>query len=102
MKLSDITTEKDFISTVIDYAQFRGWIIYHQFEQAHYARRIGQGFPDLVLVRNRDVAFSELKSENGMMSIYQSLWAKYLGECGTYTYHLWRPSDWEEIIERLR
>ena len=104
-------SEKDFLNLVMEYAEVRGWMVYHQFEQRQYARRKGQGFPDLVMVRATDgrLIFAELKSEKGRLSVHQKLWFDALCEgCSienyyrAYEVHVWRPSDWPEIEEVLR
>lgn len=61
--------ESDFQRTVIEMAQHLGWLCYHTYD----SRRSQEGFPDLVLVRDR-VLFVELKSERGKQSPAQREW----------------------------
>ena len=96
-------SERDFQQQVIDYAKVRGWKIYHPFD----SRRSTPGFPDLVLVRTKParLIFAELKTEKGRLSAEQSAWIVALCAVAAKTesveMHLWRPSDFDEILEVL-
>ena len=74
-----------------------GWMVYHTYD----SRRSTAGFPDLVLVKPPVVVFAELKTEKGTPSKAQDEWLEQLGLCTDLSVHLWRPSDWDEIEERL-
>ena len=89
-------TEKQFQAQVVELAQTLGWLVYHTYD----SRRSVPGFPDLVMVRNGVIHFAELKSEKGKLTPEQRLWLTELGR-GRVVY-LWRPSDWDEIVEVLR
>jgi hypothetical protein len=65
-------TEKELQSTVIGWAETYGWLVYHQVDMGFqdpttgkwkHSRRIGPGFPDLVLVHPKRgrLIFAELK-----------------------------------------
>lgn len=54
------------------------------------------GFPDLVLVGTRGVAFAELKRHKGRITSEQSRWHTRLQVAGAQV-HVWRPEDWEEV-----
>jgi len=63
-------------------------------------------FPDLVLVRPPEIVFAELKTETGRVSVEQQAWladlehvAQHFGD--DFDVYLWRPSDWDEINDRL-
>ena len=50
------------------------------------------GFPDLVLARDGEVLFVELKSSKGKPTTEQVIWLNELGGgC------VWRPDDWPRI-----
>lgn len=78
-------------------ARLLGWMTYHTYD----SRRSDEGFPDLVLVRER-VIFAELKTDakSSKPSNMQIAWAQGLTTAGAEVY-LWRPKDWEQIREIL-
>lgn len=100
-------SEKAFLGTVVEYAEVNGWKVYHQLdvgwkkcplcstlmvakgtriacpacgheEPVKYAKRIGKGFPDLVMAKRNRVVFAELKSEKGPVSEDQEEWLTVL------------------------
>jgi|1_EtaG_2_1085319.scaffolds.fasta_scaffold59861_1 hypothetical protein len=89
--------EKDFMEDLVKKAGFAGWMVYHTYD----SRRSTAGFPDLVLVKPPVVIFAELKTEKGTPSTAQDEWLEKLGLCTELSVHLWRPSNWDEIEERL-
>ena len=89
--------EKDFMDKLLDAAVPAGWMVYHTYD----SRRSTAGFPDLVLVKPPVVVFAELKTEKGKTSEEQRIWLEQLGLCTDIEVHLWRPSNWDEIEERL-
>ena len=89
--------EKDFMDHLLDAAVPAGWMAYHTYD----SRRSTAGFPDLVLVKPPVVIFAELKTEKGTPSTAQDEWLEKLGLCTDLSVHLWRPSNWDEIEERL-
>jgi len=100
-------TEADFLKSIIDLAHVYGWKVAHfragMRANGQYRTPVqgdGAGFPDLVLVRKR-VIFAELKSEEGRLAGGQSVWLDDLIDAGAEIY-LWRPSDWEKIVEILK
>jgi len=107
-------SEKEFTRTLIEYAEWRGWLVYHVFEQKHYAKRSSRGFPDLVMVKNGKLIFAELKSETGKLTEHQEKWRQELKEVCYQSWHddamrpkfpveffVWKPSDWDEIERTL-
>ena len=99
--------EADFLKSVVDLAHVYKWKMVH-FRSAlrkdgTYQTPVqgdGSGFPDLVLVREC-IIFAELKSEQGKLSGNQVIWLNDLRTAGQIVY-LWRPSDWEQIVDILR
>ena len=91
-------TEKEFLQQVRDLAKLCGWLVYH----THDSRRSPEGFPDLVLVRNDKIIFAELKSEKGRTTSAQEMWLKALEKVPGVDVYLWRPSDWDRVVEVLR
>ena len=104
--------EEDFFRQILDLAYIFGWRVAH-FRPARtkYGWRTavagdGQGFPDCVMVRRGIVLFAELKSEKGKLSEKQDEWMNDLkgvadNSSGVMAF-IWRPSDWEVIVEILR
>ena len=104
-----LISEKDFLSTVIEFAQAHGWKVAH-FRPAMTGRLRrdgkpvwvtpvqgdGKGFPDLVLVRTDRLIFAEVKAEKGRIVPNQERWLGALLTSGQQVY-VWRPSNWEEI-----
>ena len=91
-------TEAEHLEQVRTVALTCGWHLYHTFD----SRRSAAGFPDLVLVRPPRVIFAELKSERGRLTVPQQMWGDALDQCTSVEYYLWRPSNWDEIMEVLR
>lgn len=89
--------EKSFQGAVIEYADLTGWLSYHTHDSRHSA----PGFPDLVLVRDNRLIFAELKTDTGRLSPAQRDWIEALSAAGAEV-HVWRPSQWSEIIETLK
>ena len=100
----DKESESHFQARVIKLAHWLGWkLIYHTFD----ARRSPSGFPDLVLVHERQhrLMFVELKSQHGKLTQAQERWRTGLlivGQTLGIEYHVWRPSDWTELGQVLR
>ncbi len=104
-----LVTEAAFQRTVVEYAHALGYLVYHQVDMGRkdpetgrvsYSRRIGPGFPDLVIAGHGRLIFAELKSQKGNLSNDQRRWAGVLLDAAAQVY-LWRPSDWEEIEKVL-
>lgn len=108
-------SENAFLTQVTELAELMGWRWAH-FRPARTAHGwrtpasgpLGKGWPDLVLVRDRDgrMIFAELKAEAGRIADEQSAVLDYLrrvsrlhGWLGVY---VWRPSDFDSIVDVLR
>lgn len=98
-------TEAQFQNRVIHLAHLNGWRCFHarpaRTEKGW--RTAGQGngasgFFDLVLARDGVVILAELKSEQGRVSAAQRRWMIEAGGVA----RLWRPRDWDSIVEELR
>ena len=95
-------SEKQFEGQVKQLAKMFGWLYYHTWRSIHSPA----GFPDCVFVRNGTVIFAELKSEKGKLSEHQEEWISALnrvskGSVGVQVY-VWRPADFDRIVEILR
>ena len=87
-------------SHVLGEARDLGWALrYHTYD----SRRSDKGFPDLVLVheRQRRVIFTELKKERGRQSPEQEDWQRALLAVGQ-EFYLWRPTQWlDRTVTRI-
>lgn len=84
-------TEAIFQSWVLGIATWNNWLVYH----THDSRRSEEGFPDLVLVRER-VVYAELKRPKGKAAPAQVKWIEKLRAAGAEVY-LWYPDDLPEV-----
>ena len=71
---------------------------YHTF----HSERSEEGFPDLVLVRER-IVWAELKTDSprSQATPDQRKWLTALADAGEEVY-LWRPWHWEELVKILK
>lgn len=103
-----LVRERDFQRAVLDYARLHGWLAVH-FRPARTSKGYrtpiegdGVGWPDLVLVRPPRLLFAELKTDRGKLSPAQERWLDVLGQVPGIEVRIWRPRDWERIVETLR
>ena len=80
---------------MVKQAKAQGWMVYHTYD----SRRSEEGFPDLVLLRER-LVFVELKREGEEPTKAQQVWLGKLWQAG-YEAYLWRPSDEDEVARVL-
>jgi hypothetical protein len=99
--------EQSFQSAVAEVARLAGWRVAH-FRPARTARgwktpvtADGAGWPDLVLVRPPRIAFAELKSASGEATDRQLEWLDVLRLLPQVEVYLWRPDDWNSLVETL-
>lgn len=96
--------EKPYQVRVITFAENCGWEVFHHGDSRKQVRPgvfVGdiqaRGFPDLVLVRER-VLYRELKQDGEYLDPWQRYWAARLEAAGC-DYDLWRPADWDTIVQ---
>jgi hypothetical protein len=110
-------SEAHFQQQVVQLAGAYGWRTYH----THDSRRSQPGFPDLVLVRDAELIFAELKTDKGRVRPEQAEWIKALQQvssalAGVFAFlkedigvalpaavdvYIWRPADFDELHARL-
>lgn len=100
-------TEASFTRQVIALARIYGWRVAH-FRPARTARGWrtpvqgdAAGFPDLVLLRGRDLIVAELKVGRNRPRESQRGWLDAFRTAGIPAY-VWRPDDWDTIEQTLR
>lgn len=107
-------SEKDFLKQVIDLAHIYHWKVAH-FRPAMTkhgwrtpVQADGKGFPDLILVRIKDgrMIIAEVKTEKGKLTPEQEEWKEFFlavdYENRTVEAYIWRPSDFQNIVEILK
>lgn len=100
-------TEAEFQKQVVQIAKMLDWLVMHTRPAINKSGKWStpiqghKGFPDLCLAHaSRGTLFAELKAEKGRVSPEQALWIDTLRASGQEV-HLWRPSQLQEITERL-
>jgi len=103
--LNHLMSERDLQDGVVQLARSLGLLVFHDYD----SRRSESGFPDLVIVGPRGVAFIELKRQSGKLTTEQKAWGAALqASMGRYdarhSYNVFRPHDWHEgsVDEELR
>ena len=95
-------TEDDLLTRVMDLAELRGWLRVH-YRPARTAKGYrtplqgDKGCPDIILARKGVVLLVELKAERRYPTKEQRAWLDALGVHA----RLWRPADWNSIVEEL-
>lgn len=118
--------ESVFQTQVENLAAHYGWRCFHAPDNRPtrtksgriIKQRVTPGFPDLVLVRDQELIFAELKTAKGRIRPAQSEWIAALENVGaavrraanhsglgpTYVsvdVYLWRPADFDDLHARL-
>jgi hypothetical protein len=110
-----LIAEADFLQLITDAAELYGWRWAHwrPARTRHGWRTpvsgpLGKGWPDLMLIRDRDgrMLWAELKRAGAMPDPDQSAVLDYLRRFARFhgwaSVHVWRPDDWDEIVETLK
>jgi len=98
--------EKDWQGRVVDLARLMGWRIAH-FRPAQTAKGWrtsmtgSPGWPDLVLLRPPRLILAELKVASPVRPDQQE-WLDQLGQVPGVECFVWRPDDWDGVIDILR
>ena len=119
--VTDVLTDDEFKTKVIDLAHARGWLVHHdrpaRKSDGGWSTPIegDPGFPDLVLVRDQSIIIVELKTTKGVLQELQREWLAALTGDGSgrsprrsakighfLLVDTWRPEDWAFIEETLR
>lgn len=104
-------SEEAFTDAVIDLAKMSGWLVHHDRGRMKAHIQGHAGFPDLVLVHPyRDafsrpfrgrVIFAELKMPAKNLEEHQHEWIRALCMAQPLDVEVWRPDDWDKIVETL-
>lgn len=68
----------------------------------HRSERSPSGWPDLVLVKPPYLRIRELKTDTGRLTPTQEETIDLLKHCTIVDVDVWRPRDWQRIVEELR
>lgn len=90
-------TEKEFQKQVVDLAKAFGYRCYHPW----LSIRSERGWPDLALFKPGRFLLAELKTDKGKLTTSQEGMIADLQAAGIEV-HVWRPRDFDEIVEVLR
>jgi len=90
--------ERHFRQQVLEYARLNGWHAYFTWTSIHSPA----GFPDLVLVRGREMVMAELKSAKGKPTPAQEEWLNALQHVEMVNAFYWKPEHWPLIEEALK
>ena len=91
--------EAAFTNQVRSLARDLGWLEMHPYR----SDRSTPGYPDLTLARAPWVITAELKLDDkrSKLSPAQEVWKYELEQCDKHEYHLWRPSNLDDIAKIL-
>lgn len=90
-------TEKAFQQQVVELARALGYRCYHTY----FSIRSERGWPDLALFKEGRFLLAELKTDKGKLTDKQVEMLADLSRAGVET-HVWRPRDWDALVEVLR
>ena len=100
--------EASFQGVVVETARLAGWRCAHfrpgRTQDGGWRTPVtadGAGWPDLVLVRPPRIIFAELKNDRGEVRPAQLEWLDVLRLLPYAEVYLWRPSDWDAVVETL-
>lgn len=95
----DSMSEKQLQEAIIEAAQLLSYRFYHTYD----SRRSVVGFPDLILLRERDGRrFAiECKTQKGKASEAQMAWLATFSACGIPALIV-RPNDLDTLLKTLR
>ena len=100
-------TEAQFQRTVTDLATTLGWKWLHVERMGNRMGQwrtpatgpLGKGWPDLILVRGREMIAIELKAEGKYLTPAQKDMAVILQD--VMPFYVFRPGDWIQIVKAL-
>jgi len=90
-------SEERLLDTFRQAARLGGWRTYHTRD----SRKSEQGFPDLILVRDRECIAAELKTERGRVTDAQRDSLACLDRVPGVEVHVVRPNMLDAFLERL-
>lgn len=93
-------TERDWQRRVVQAARDLGWWVYH----THDSRHSPAGLPDLLMIRGSALLWVELKRQTGRYAVLSQDQAAVRNRllAAGQRWYLWRPSDWDTVLEVLR
>ena len=96
--VQSITLEDPFLRSIIDAAERYKWLWFHDED----SRRNQAGLPDLILCSYGRLIMAELKRQKGRLRPAQKRWHDALCRVERVEVPIWRPSDYDHILEILK
>ncbi len=100
-------SERDFQRQVTELAELYGWSWMHPRAgrtldswRTPTSGTLGEGWPDLVLIRGKRIIFAEIKADTGRVTPHQDRVLGVLSRAAEA--YIWRPKDWDFIEAELR
>ena len=93
----DSMTERQLQDAIRKQARLYKWLCYHCYD----SRRSPEGFPDLVLVKDYQLFFWELKTAKGRVTPEQTAWIEALAKVEHHSATLVRPEDLDKCLALL-
>ena len=90
--------ELEFQTAIADIALLNGWLVYYNPD----SRRSPSGFPDLVLLRENELIFVEVKMPHKRPTAKQWEWLRRLILKPGVDAYVWHPADFPVIEEVLK
>lgn len=97
LKTRSAVLEAEWQEQVEQIAGLCGWAKFHVRD----SRGSEEGFPDLLLIRPPRLLVAELKREGEKPTGAQLLWLTLFAGVGAETF-VWRPNDFDEVVNVLR
>lgn len=102
--LDKAMSEDELLQAIVEAALFLGWRVHHDRRSDKALQQGSPGFPDLVLIRDGEVKFWELKSEAGQLTAEQNAWKREIEAAEMFDgadYRIVRPSDLDAALREL-
>jgi hypothetical protein len=90
-------SEKAWLQQVRSLARANHWMTYHPLR----SQGSEPGWVDLVCLKPPVLACAELKTNVGRVTPAQQQWLDALAQVRIVQAHVWRPSDWRQVVHVL-
>lgn len=93
----EMAPESRFQAVVVRAAEAQGYKAYHTYRST----RSPKGWPDLALAKPGHLLLIECKTNAGKVTAEQEEWLAVLHHPPWVIAEVWRPADWQHVLERL-
>jgi hypothetical protein len=87
-------SEDDLLTAVMDLLRVYRWMAWHVRNSKAGVVQGDPGFPDILACRPPRLMAIELKTEKGVLTPLQNVWAAAMKQSPGVEYHVFRPSDY--------